>query len=435
MSKRFFSIVVTFLLFLTSAFAQQQTASTQKNLTTELNDNVAVVTWVGYEGFSFDFTPELTKSLFCDSEGAFCTKTDNYFTIDTEASFPDEFASKFKEAVDKIKSKNNPILIISLSSHGLQGEIYRQTQAHIDYDKLLDVLFKNSFEVNKDIKLILFIEACYSGSVIPIIKSKLSCGKVKGSCSFEGTDGFYYKNKISVYTSGPASETTTAGVFLNVLSVVSKFKDCQDRETCGLNDEGILTFLSLGNQTQQLYWDSFSGKRKKSSLVADKNKSIKILDSSDSKIRKTAILSLSKYKNDKTVIKALASILKNDSDDSLRALAADMLSLVAEEGDKIAIEALNYALHNNTNKHVLVTTASSLFSIAQEGDKTTIEALLYVFEKNTQTTVRVYVVMALGKIAKGNKDVITVFRDAAKNEKDPYVNSAVVHYLELITKQ
>jgi hypothetical protein len=112
-----FLIVVS--LFSQLSFAQQSTTSTQKNTTPKLNDNVAVVAWAGYG--EFEKESDLIKKLFCSSDGAFCVKPSNYVTIDSFASFPDEFTKKIKEAVDKIKYKKNPILIVSLNSHGLEG--------------------------------------------------------------------------------------------------------------------------------------------------------------------------------------------------------------------------------------------------------------------------------------------------------------------------
>jgi hypothetical protein len=243
-----------------------------------------------------------------------------------KASFPDGFAEKFKEAVDKTKGKKDPILIVALASHGDKGIIGRQPHDYISYDDLLDTLFKNSFEVNKDITLMLFVDACHSGSIIPIIQKKLSCDANKENCTFEGTDGAHYKYKISIYTSAPSDERSWENEFLEGLNDVSNLEDCKDKESCGLNDNGVSKFMSSKHDDDYVIWRSFSGKNEKLlSLNSDK-------------------------KGLKQVIEDNIFILQNDIDVSGRVNAASLLGDIAPQGDKVVIEALSDALKNDVDK-------------------------------------------------------------------------------------
>lgn len=328
-----------------NSFAQQNIVSTQGNTTPQPNDNVAVVTWTGFDGLDFIQTSVLMDKLFCDSDGAFCVKQENYFTIDMGACFPEDFADKFKGAVDKIKDKKNPILIVALSSHGGEGFIASQAEpGFILYFNLISTLFKNSFEINKDITLMLFVDACHSGSIIPIIQKKLSCTDSKETC-YEGTDGANYKNKILVYTAAPSDEVGWGIDFWDSLNKVSKQEDCKNKESCGLNDKGISTFISSKEFNDYVIWSSFSKKNEK------------LLSSNSDK------------KGLQTEIKYYINILKNGGNAYVRAKAARTLREIAPPGDKEVIDALNYVTKNDADEGVRKTANEVLAEIDPKNDE------------------------------------------------------------------
>jgi len=445
---RILLIVVSLLSQL--SFAQQDAvSSTQENITLQFNDNVSVVAWTGFNiTEAFKKTPKLTNELFCSSDGAFKVKQDNYVTIDMKASFPDGFAEKFKEAVDKIKDKKDPILIVSLMSHGVEGIILRQTHSNISYDKFLDTLFENSFKVNKDITLILFVNACHSGSIIPIIKDKLSCKDRKKDC-FEGIDSEHYKYKISVYTSAPSNESAKGDTeFLDGLNRASKQEDCKDKENCGLNDKGGLTFLLSKQNRRYVFWSSFSDKaviedllgalkntkdEKVRASVADElgvitqegdKTVIKILLNilqnvqEDKETRSNAARGLGNIaQGNKTVIKVLVSTLKDDKDQQVRLMSAIALGKIAQ-GDRTAIDVLLYALKNDEDVDVRDHAAQALGSVAQEGDKEIIDALICAIKNDKAQQVRCSVADILGNIAKRDKTVIDTILYALKNDEN-----------------
>jgi hypothetical protein len=353
-----FLLIISF--FLQPSFAQQNTV---------LRDNVAVVAWTGYDDDSFKKIPELTKKLFCSADGAFCVKQDNYITVDMKASFPEGFTEKIKEAVDKIKNQDNPTLIIALSSHGQVGRTSHQTQKgvydKIYYDKnkgelgLLDVIFENSFSVNKDITLMLFVGACHSGSIIPIAQKKLSCDANEEGCVFEGTDGGFYKYKMSVYASSPSDRTAWDNEFLETLNLVNKLEDCKDKEGCGLNDNGTLTFLSLDYLDDHVFWSSFSGKNEKLLSDGDKNISLKLSDSKDEGLSDQANLATCKatYKKGKESLAAtLCCAVKNEADIDVRLRVITTLGGIIhgfkDDEKKMIKEALLYVIKNDKNKEI-----------------------------------------------------------------------------------
>jgi len=234
-----FNALLIVSLFSQLSFAQQSTVPTQ-------NDNIAVVAWTGYDNEKvFQQGTKLMSDVFCDPDGAFRVKKENYVTIKRDAAFPEDFSTKFKEAVNKIKDKSNPILIVALESHGDKGVLYRETSKKdiINYDKnsdkpgLVDILFENSFdvdEVGKKITLMLFIDVCFSGSIIPVIQKKVSCDTTTNEeCPLEGTDGASYKQKISVYTSAPSNERSWGIEFWDNLNLVSKLEDIRTKKAVG----------------------------------------------------------------------------------------------------------------------------------------------------------------------------------------------------------
>ena len=482
MLKRALFIAITSLLFLTSTFVQQSTVSAQGNTKSKLNENVAAVEWTGYnDREDFQQSPSFMRKLFCSADGAFRVKSNHYFTIRMNAPFPSGFAKKFKEAVDKIKDKKKPTLIVALVSHGTPGIICRQTKNDLNYDDLLDILFKNSVEVNKDITIILFDAACHSGSIIPIIQKKLSCNSSKEDCAFEGTDSFHYKYKISLYAAAPSDKVAWNTEFLDALNLVSKQEECKDKESCGLNDKGVLTFLLTKSLKHYLvFWSSFQNTSSIDILVStlknDKNQdyerasaadalgvmvqkgdktTINLLittlknDKEDNTVRASAAgaLGIMILKGDKTVITALIDVLKNDkNDDPVRASAIDALGNTARE-DRAAIETLIDALRNDKNAFIRHEAAGALGKIAPHGDKTVIDALCYAINidpknKNEQKDnisltiercVRKVAAGILGKIAYGDKTAIETLNYVLKNDKDKFVLDAVNEALKNIT--
>ncbi len=385
--------IIVNLFFCSYSFAQQS------------NDNVAVVTWTGFNNReSFEHSPDHMNKLFCSSDGAFCVKQDNYITIDMEACFPEDFADKFKEAVGKITNKKNPILIFALVSHGEEGLLHHQAQDDIKYEDLLDTLFENTIELNKEITLMLFVSACYSGSIIPVIQEKLHCNDTEEDCNL-GTDGVCYRHKISVYTSAPSDKASWGSEFLEVLNLVNNLEDCKDKENCGLNYNGILTFLSLDNMNDHTFWSSFYGKNEKlPSSADDKDVVVKLLNSNNSELSLHAAVTLYKTasKGDKKAIATFIDALKNCKDPNVRMFAAGMLGEIAQ-GDEDAIEALNCALKSDKDKYVRLTVVSAFGKAALQGNEKAIKALHYTVENDTDIYVIFAAVEELDKVdAKGD---------------------------------
>jgi len=453
MLKRTPFITTLFLLFLTSTFVQQRNALAQvgttlsfKNL--NLNDNIAVVAWTGYNNRDdFRESPALMKKLFCSLDGAFRVKPDNYIVMDVQ--FKEGMSVDFKQAVNKIKDKKDPVLIVALASHGEKGSICSQTIPDISYDEILDMLFQNSFEINKDITVMLFINACYSGSIIPILQKKLSCDEsTKENCTFEGTDGGHYRHKVSVYTAAPSDEVAWGNQFFKTLNNVTKKENCKDKASCGLNDSGVLTFMSSKNDDDYVAWSSFAGKNenllalnndRKGSQTVIKYFINNLKNHKDPKVRASAADNLDDTlaKGNETVIVALIDALKNDKDDKVRASATKSLGKIALQGNETVIVALIDALKNDKDDKVRASAAKSLGKIALQGDKTAIETLSYALKDN-------YVcndaIEALDSISpKENKVATEALSYVLKNNKDSAVRydaaNVLNHIVGLVMKR
>ena len=437
MLKRTPFITTLFLLFLTSTFVQQRNALAQvgttlsfKNL--NLNDNIAVVAWTGYNNRDdFRESPALMKKLFCSLDGAFRVKPDNYIVMDVQ--FKEGMSVDFKQAVNKIKDKKDPVLIVALASHGEKGSICSQTIPDISYDEILDMLFQNSFEINKDITVMLFINACYSGSIIPILQKKLSCDEsTKENCTFEGTDGGHYRHKVSVYTAAPSDEVAWGNQFFKTLNNVTKKENCKDKASCGLNDSGVLTFMSSKNDDDYVAWSSFAGKNenllalnndRKGSQTVIKYFINNLKNHKDPKVRASAADNLDDTlaKGNETVIVALIDALKNDKDDKVRASAAKSLGKIALQGDKTAIETLSYALKDN---YVCNDAIEALDSISPKENKVATEALSYVLKNNKDSAVRYDAANVLNHIVgAGDETAFQALSYAATKDKSANVRN------------
>jgi HEAT repeat protein len=295
----------------------------------------------------------------------------------------------------------------------------------------LDILFKNSFEVNEDITLMLFVSACYSGAIIPIIQRKLSCDNISSGCDFEGIDGARYEHKISVSTSSLGDEVSWAGSdnFFNTLNWVSKRDKCKDKESCGLSDKGILTLLAAGFfRDDHVFWSSFSGKKVIEELISA------VTSKADEFLFQHARMAKALgniAKGNRMAIKALVYVLKNDKNeysgltpgDDVYASAVTALGKIAPQGDKETIEELIDVLKNYKSRDVYyfveddahACAATALGKIARQEDKTAIEALIYAIKNDKDKYVQKAARDALHNIVKGDetatKELISTLKD------------------------
>ena len=338
-------LLLSFFSVQNAIVAQEQATVSQETTTQQTRDNVAVVAWTGYN-YRRDFRkkPSFMKEMFCDPNGAFGVKQENYVAVDMDVSFPEGFSAKIKEAVDKIKDKKDPILIIALSAHGGEGVIGQQKNKNIKYEEMVDLLFENSFGIQKDITVMIFIEACYSGSIIPVIQSKLCCDGSQENCLFEGLDGGCYEHKISVFASAPAEKESWGNRFFNTLNFISKRDEYKDKAIGVLNNKGISAFISSkrywgAGSDDRVFWSSFSGKDE-----------VLTSNGHDSKRSKKII------KNDVETIKDATKDL------SLRLAAVKELGYIAM-GDQTVIDALLYVVENDIDKNMQDEAALSLARI------------------------------------------------------------------------
>jgi hypothetical protein len=422
------------------------------------------------------------KDLFLDPKGAFGIEQENYITVEMEASFPKGFGRKIKQAVNKIKSEKDPTLIVAIHSHGSKGKLKRQNQESIPYEKLLDLLFEKTFSVNKDIKIVLFIESCFSGSIIPIIKEKLSCTSTDTECLFEGSDGGNYKSRVSVYTSAPDNQAAFFTEFWDVLNYVSMFDEYKDKENSGLNRAGILAFLSLEIQGDGLsnihnFWSSYTGCDDEiNKLVNDPKSKVSVnvtppgelmrediqndhkqaeilplilynfpsLNDADKKLAISTAIDFLKDTNkafreysafilgleaigNKDVIDALSDVIKTDTEANVRKQAVMSLGNIAK-GDETAINALSYVIKNDKDANVRMEAVTSLQKIVQKNDNTAIETLSYALKNDNDDYVKWFSILALTDLTKENKDVADLLIHTLKSLKKEtmYSNSLVV---------
>jgi len=449
--------VLLIISFISQLSFAQNTVSTQENTTvvqdvttSRFNENVAVVAWTGFNDSIFKNDPILMKGLFTDPDGAFRAKLENYITIDMDADFPEGFASKIKEAVNLIKDKDNPILIMALSSHGSEGYIIPQNKDLIAYDVLAETIIANTFNVNNKMTLMLFVESCYSGSIIPVIKTKLACSNEYQEKCFTSIDGGRYKNKMEIYTSAPSNDSSPGGQFLKILNAINKIDSCKS-EGCGFNDLGKSTFLALDGNMLTSFWNSFEGENKK--FIADatdiknavgnktiinglinmlKNAqndipSILNLVSPDLSVGASAIINrLGKIANgDKDAITTLINVIKDDKNNIYDAIEA--LGNIAI-GDNEAIKTIIDVLKNRKGCHDVIFEALGKIAF---GNKDAINALISVLKKSDGSEIfRVEAVRALGKIADGDAEATATLTDLSINDEDSEVRKAALEALK-----
>ena len=344
-----------------------------------------------------------------------------------EAAFPEAFASKIKEAVNKIKHKKNPTLIIAIDSHGNTECVGRQHKPYIAYDDLVDEIINNSFKISNKITVMLFLDTCHSGSIIPVIKTKLACSSENKEKCFSGIDGQKYESKIIVYTASQSEDFSFGSELWEIIATINSLPDCKD-EFCGFNDLGEATFLALDYRMSNSLWNSFKGKKEDllttatngKNAVGDKKtiqdliKSIKI--NTDYHFRIRSINTLANIANgDKDAISFLINIFKNETLLVVRQHAAIALGKIAK-CDKDAIVTLLEILKNDSSISIRKRAIETLGEIA-ENDEETINYLLYIFENDDSGTVGSYAAEALGNIGVGNKNLITVFMRQLKNPK------------------
>ena len=222
------NIKATFLLcislFLCAAAYAQTSSST------------AVVSFVGYDDKQFKEEPKHIKEVFTSQNGAFRVPQNNYITIDMQASFPDGFTSKVTEAMAKIESEKNPLLILALESHGVRGDLKRKNLSSIGYYTLFNFLLKNTLEQYPQTQVMIFLDACYSGSAIPELKDLAS------------------KYKVSIYTLSDDENSGFGRPFFSAIGYLgskSKYRSAG----VGLNPEGYYIFDKIMYAVHTVSWD------------------------------------------------------------------------------------------------------------------------------------------------------------------------------------
>ncbi len=391
-------------------------------------DNVAAVVWAA-ENIEQN-TPDLMSKLFLMPGTAFFVKQENYFTIDSKARFPHDFVDKVEFAVDRITDKNNPTLVVDLYANCAPEALAfsKETTKHkdiISYDDFLDKLFKSSFNKNKHIKLMLFLDACSSDAIIPKIKEKLSCiDDEKQECLYTGLDGNKYKYQISVYTT--SNNGVVKSEFLKTLTFISKLENCKNQKGYGLNNNGILTFLSLDKINYHSFWSSFSGINEKLASQGNVNVIIKLLNSDDSDVSgfvfETLVAKVKNTTEKETIISTLIDVLKNEKSSVGAYLRASIILMDVAKGNNLVIDALIDIIKDSKAEKKRRTNAiSTLGSIAKENE-IVIKTFIAVLEsdKNDEEAIedKSYAIVVLGEIAEGNIDAINAIEKTIKDQKE-----------------
>jgi len=369
--------------------------------------------------------------LFLVPGSAFFVKQENYFTINAEASFPRKFVEKIEIAVERIKDKKNPILVVDLSANcdpnGLaRSKVVTRHKDVISYDALLDKLFKSSFSENKHITLMLFVDACSSGLIIPKIKEKLSCSDdEKQECRYIGLDGNKYKYKISIYTASN-NNGTQKSEFLESLNFISKLEDGKNQKGYGLNNSGILTFLSLDKVNNHSFWSSFSGINEKLSSKGEMSVIIKLLNSDNPEYRDAAFATLvakaSNATEKEAVISALVEVLKNEESSDWANLRASAILIDVAQRNKMVIDTLVEIIKDRKTGEKRRSNAISTLGFMAKGNEMVIGTFVDVVEidRNDRKTMedKFYAIVVLGEIAQGDINAISALEKFIQDQKE-----------------
>lgn len=256
-----------FLIYLiSSSFLFSKTEQTNINIQ---NDNTAVIWWVGYNNKkAFRKNKKYLSNIFSDKKGAFRVPKNNIFSIKTKTNnFIKDLEYKLVDAISKISKKNNPTLIIFLSSHGGQGFIGQQKNNKIiSYENIIKTINKYAYsQYVKDIKIEYYIDTCYSGSIIEIIKENLP--KVEfskelnsGYLSFDTEDSNQYKYKVEVFTSSRNDNVSYGSEFLSFIKEINNIKNADSSGVFRYNDKTLYYYLQTRCDILSyfMYWRSYT---------------------------------------------------------------------------------------------------------------------------------------------------------------------------------
>ncbi|MEI6080073.1 MAG: C13 family peptidase [bacterium] len=222
-AKRYTPIILLWFSVLLSVSVYAQTSK-----------NTAVVSFVGYDAEEFKLEPKKFKEIFTSEEGAFRVPQKNYFPIEMSANFPAGFTNKVDAAMEKIASSDNPILILAIASHGESGELARKGQSSIKYEVLFKELLKNNLKKYPNTQVLIFLESCYSGSAIPVLKKMFS------------------EYKVSIHTLSDENHSGLGSCFSAALNYLGK-QDKYKSAGLGLTPEGYYVLKKIVEESGKGY--------------------------------------------------------------------------------------------------------------------------------------------------------------------------------------